>query len=93
MTASPAGVISPVVTRRRQRTRFCSHQLLPLRRGVKRWTGFPSSIRFRTVDAQPKVGGFVVVFLVPPVKFLPGMNVKQGGDFHGSSLYSSIVRE
>ena len=40
-TASPAGVISPIFTRRRQRIRFLSHQLLRLRRGVKCWTGFP----------------------------------------------------
>ena len=53
-TASPAGVISPSRTSLLQRSRFCSHQLLRLRRGVKCCMGLPSSIRFMVLSIQPK---------------------------------------
>ena len=42
----------------------------------------PLTVGFRAVDAQPEVGGLVVVILIPAVKLLTGVNVKQIGDFH-----------
>ena len=46
------------------------------------------TVRFRTVDAQPEVGGLIVVLLVSPIKFLSGMDVKQRGDFHYIGLFT-----
>ena len=46
-------------------------------------------VRFRTVDAQPEVSGLIVVFNVPPIKFLSGMDVKQRGDFHWMFFYGA----
>jgi len=44
------------------------------------------TVRFRTVDAQPEVGGFIVVLLVPLIQFLSGMNVKKRSDYHNLGL-------
>ena len=45
------------------------------------------TVRLRTVDAQPEVGGLIVVLNVPLIKLLSGMDVKQCGDFHYMSFF------
>ena len=52
-------------------------------------TNYTWTVRLRTVDAQPEVGGLIVVFNVPPIKLLTGMDVKQRGDFHYMGLFTS----
>jgi len=47
------------------------------------------TVCFRSVDAQPEVVGFIVVLNIPLIKLVPGMNVKQRGDFHYMGLFTS----
>src|SRR3954453_4134328 len=52
--AIPAGRIRPSAIRRSTFATLTALQLLPLRRGVSRWTWLMSSMRFRIPSIQPK---------------------------------------